>query len=89
MTPYHDQSRANGFERTFVHWVEPSELVWHKDRNNRIVHVLEGEGWQLQMDNSMPYLLKPNDVIRIPRDTFHRLWKGSGDLKLLIIEEQP
>ena len=87
MLPYNDRKLPKGFERIFLEAVESEELHWHKDRSHRIVTVLEGEGWSLQLDNSMPYVLKTGDVVGIPREVFHRLWKGSGDLKLLIVEE--
>ena len=88
MLPYSDRKLTNGFERVFLASVESSELHWHKDRCHRTVTVLEGEGWGLQMDNAMPYIMKQGDVVGIPRDTFHRLLKGSGDLRLLIVEDQ-
>jgi len=86
MLPYSDRKLTQGFERIFLEAVVSGELHWHKDHRDRTVTVIEGEGWSLQMDNSMPYVLKPGDVVGIPRDTFHRLLKGSGDLKLHIVE---
>jgi quercetin dioxygenase-like cupin family protein len=87
MNPYSDNKQIQGLERTFFQSVDSHELVWHQDHCHRLVTVVEGNGWQLQMDNCMPCNLKPGDVVRIPRDTFHRLLKGSGDLKLLIVED--
>ncbi len=87
MLPYSDRKLTNGFERVFSSELEPGELCWHRDREHRTVTVIESAGWSLQMDNSMPYVLKPGDVVGIPRNTFHRLLKGTGDLKVLIVED--
>ena len=87
MQPDADTTMLPGFERVFCHSVEDDELVWHRDKKHRVCKVLEGEGWAIQMDNSMPYTLKPGDVVLIPREVFHRLLKGSGDLRLMIVED--
>lgn len=71
--------------REFVDTPE-SELVWHRDYNDREVTVLSGKGWQLQIDNSMPTLLEENNNYYIPKGVYHRLIKGCGDLKLKIVE---
>jgi quercetin dioxygenase-like cupin family protein len=63
-----------------------SELVWHRDHNNREITVLSGNGWKLQLDNSMPTLLEENNKYCIPKGVYHRLIKGRGDLKLKIVE---
>ena len=46
--------RENIVRRTFSVDVDPSELVWHMDREDRVVKVLEGASWCLQMDNELP-----------------------------------
>ena len=47
MQPYKDDSNI----RTFSKNVDPMELVWHQDAEDREIEVLEGKGWELQMDN--------------------------------------
>ena len=39
------------------------ELVWHQDAEDREVEVLEGKGWELQMDNKLPFELVSGDHI--------------------------
>ena len=46
--------KENIVRRTFTVDVDPSELVWHMDREDRVVKVLEGASWYLQMDNELP-----------------------------------
>jgi hypothetical protein len=40
--------------RIFSPNVDDEELKWHRDRENRLVEVLEGEDWYLQMDDEFP-----------------------------------
>ena len=76
----------NKFTRTFSSDVPQSELVWHMDEENRIVEVLEDSEWLFQMDNELPRPLKKGLKFKIPKETFHRVIKGSGSLKILIEE---
>lgn len=78
--PYSD----NGSVRTFDSNVNSSELVWHRDRENRLVKVLEGEGWQFQYDDQLPFMLKEGDELFIEKMTYHRLLKGKSQLKVQI-----
>ena len=78
--PYQDDDSV----RTFDSSVNSSELVWHRDREDRIVTVLEGNGWSFQYDDSLPFELKQGDQFFIEKMTYHRLIKGSTNLKVLI-----
>lgn len=70
--------------RTFSQNIDEDELVWHRDREDREVTVLKETDWQFQFDNEIPQVLK--DVIFIPKNTYHRLIKGTGELNVHIIE---
>lgn len=72
--------------RTFPETVWEEDLVWHRDREDRTVKILSGAGWQLQMDNQLPKQLWGGDTHYIPKLTYHRLIKGSGELVVEIIE---
>lgn len=76
----------NEFTRTFSSNVPQSELVWHMDEENRLVEVLEDSEWSFQMDNELPRPLKKGLKFEIPKETFHRVIKGPGSLKILIKE---
>jgi hypothetical protein len=84
--PYIDESNDGYFLRTFCSDLDPDELYWHKDRNNRLIEVLSGKGWRLQFDNELPITLTESCKYLIPKETFHRLILGVGDLQLKIIE---
>jgi len=70
--------------REFSSEVDPMELVWHQDEEDRTIEILEGNGWQLQRDNELPLALQEGDSIFIPMGQIHRVIKGNTDLKIQI-----
>ena len=80
MKPY----KNKGNIRTFSKDVDPMELVWHQDSEDRDIEVLEGKGWGLQMDNELPFELVKGDRIFITEGQVHRILKGKTDLKIKI-----
>lgn len=76
--------RENIVRRTFSVDVDPSELVWHMDREDRVVKVLEGASWCLQMDNELPTKLIEGKEYFIPKMSYHRIIKGTSNLVLEI-----
>lgn len=84
--PYTELKCSNGKIRVFRESVREEDLVWHRDKNDRSVHVLEGQGWQLQRDNALPLLLLEGHSYSIDKMEFHRIIKGEGDLVIRIYE---
>jgi len=82
MNPYVD----DGSIRTFDPSVDSHELVWHRDREDRTVTVLEGNGWSFQYDDCLPEKLQPGDVFRISKESYHRILQGDTPLKLHILK---
>ena len=80
MNPYTNKGNI----RTFSKDVDPMELVWHQDKEDRDIEVLEGEGWQIQFDNELPFGIKKGDRIFITEGQIHRTIKGTTDLKIKI-----
>jgi hypothetical protein len=76
----------NKFRRVFTENVDSEELVWHRDREDREVFVESSNGWMLQMDNELPQVLQEGQKYFIPKETYHRIFKGTGDLKIVIDE---
>ena len=66
--------------RTFSKDVNEEELIWHKDRQNRTIHILSGEKWKIQLEDNLPLDLKIGKEYYIPKLTYHRVIKGEGDL---------
>lgn len=68
--------------REFDENIDPIELMWHRDNENRLVEAIEPTDWYLQLDNELP--LSMNKSIFIPRHEWHRVIKGTNKLKLKI-----
>ena len=60
------------------------DLVWHQDKEDRTIEILEGKGWAFQNDNELPLDISEGDRIFIPINKIHRLLKGTTDLKIKI-----
>jgi len=73
--------------REFSFEVDPMELVWHQDEEDRTIEILEGNGWQLQRDNELPLALQEGDSIFIPMGQIHRVIKGNNNLKIQITKQ--
>lgn len=87
VNPYvEERISANSFYRTFNKEVVSEELVWHRDHTTRIITIIEGEGWLLQLDNQLPVEMKIGDIFNIPALTYHRIKRGTTDLKIYIEE---
>lgn len=71
--PFEQITGFEGFIRTFSGTVNEEELVWHRDREDRKVTVIQSDGWYLQMDDELPIPMQPGDVFHIPREKWHRV----------------
>ena len=78
--PYIDEGNI----RTFYSNKPNNEFVWHRDHEDREIEILEGEGWCLQFENTLPYNLNETKKVFIPKNVYHRLIKGYNDLKVKI-----
>ena len=84
MRPYLQLETSEYIYRKFTQDISEEELVWHRDENDREVQILESTDWMFQFDNEIPQPLK--NKLFIPKDTYHRLIKGTGTLNILIQE---
>jgi len=76
------QLEKNTSIREFGENIDSKELIWHKDKEDRIVEVLSNENWFFQMDNELPKKLEGK--VFVPKETFHRVIKGTGNLSVKI-----
>lgn len=82
-----EQTENNGkLIRTFNPDVDDEELKWHQDLRDRKVVVIEGGGWEFQMEDDLPVELINAEQIYIPKLVWHRVIKGTGTL-IVEIEE--
>ena len=80
MNPYENKGNL----RTFSKDVDPMDLVWHQDKEDRTIVVIGGEGWAIQKDNQLPLELTEGDHIFIREGEVHRVHKGTTDLRIKI-----
>ena len=85
--PYIDlEVTDNYILRQFNESIDPIELLWHRDDEDRVVEIIGETDWSLQLDNSLPSSLQ--ERIFIPRHQWHRVIKGTGSLKLKIYKNE-
>ena len=77
----------NRLLREFSRDVTSDELVWHRDREGRIVRTLEGRGWALQVDGALPVPLRLGESHHIPAGTWHRLLRHPEATTLRLVVE--
>jgi hypothetical protein len=83
MRPYTDIEVTDEYIiREFNENIDPIELMWHRDDEDRTVEVMGKTDWQLQLENQLPTSI--NQLIFIPRHEWHRAIKGTGNLRLKI-----
>ena len=83
MNPYTDIETTDKYViREFSENIDPIELMWHRDDEDRTLEIIGDTDWGIQLDNQLPSSL--NQPIFIPRHEWHRVIKGSGKLKIKI-----
>ena len=83
MRPYLEEKKDGYLIREFSQDTPSFEFVWHRDREDRIVEAMHDTDWQFQLDNEFPIRLT-KDKLFIPKETYHRVIKGTGDLVVKI-----
>jgi hypothetical protein len=83
MTPYTDIEITDTYIiREFNENIDPIELMWHRDNEDRTLEIVGETNWRIQLDNKLPILLENHIFIR--KHEWHRVIKGTGTLKLKI-----
>lgn len=73
----------NEFIRIFSQETDSGDYYWHRDREDRIIESIEQTDWKIQLDNGLPKVI---DRVFIPMGIYHRVIKGTGDLKIKLIK---
>lgn len=84
--PYKESYHDGYIIREFSQHTSAFEFVWHRDKKDRMVESMHDTDWQFQLDNQIPQRLS-KDKLFIPKETYHRLIKGTGDLVVKIWQE--
>jgi hypothetical protein len=81
MLPFQETKLShNEFIRVFSNDTDSGEMVWHRDREDRIIESIGETDWLIQIDNELPKEI--NEKVFVPMGVYHRLIKGTGDLKI-------
>ena len=81
--PFEEEKiKDNIFIRTFSTDVDEMDLIWHTDKENRFIKVLEGNGWQFQYDEELPFEMTDGLGFPVMKGQIHRVIKGVGPLKI-------
>ena len=75
-----EQIDQYNFIRTFPADVDEMDLIWHADKENRIITVIKGRGWKFQFDEELPIKMTKGKSISILKGVIHRVIKGNGPL---------
>jgi hypothetical protein len=79
--PFIQQQISNNiFIREFKQETDSEEFSWHRDKEDRIIESIGETDWMIQIDNELPK--KIEGKIFIPKEVYHRVIKGTGDLKI-------
>ena len=81
--PYKEKIIDDYILREFSQSTPSFEFVWHRDKKDRWVQPVHETDWLFQLDNDIPRKLQKHKLF-IPKETYHRLIKGTGDLVVKI-----
>ena len=72
--------------RIFPEDTDEEMLKWHWDEEDREVYPLHKTDWEFQFDNELPQQI--NSKLEIPKGVFHRLIKGTGELRVIVYKQK-
>lgn len=85
MRPYKDVLIEDALIREFDENIDPIELMWHRDQQDRLIEAVEDTDWKFQLENQLPTEIRGE--IFIPKGVWHRIIKGARSVKIKIIEK--
>jgi hypothetical protein len=74
----------NVFIREFKQNTDSGDYQWHRDREDRIIESIGETDWMIQLDDELPKVIQGE--VFIPMGIYHRVIKGTGDLKIKLIK---
>lgn len=84
--PFKQEEKDGYLLREFKEEVDSEELIWHRDKKDRVVEVIKSCDWMLQLDNELPIRLEEGQKYFIPKKVYHRVHKGKNNLVVKIYE---
>lgn len=86
MNPFVDVHVWKNLRIRMFNSIQEDELIWHRDKKDRLCVVLYGDDWKFQLDNELPISISTGDHFAIEKGVYHRLLRGSTNLILVIKE---
>jgi hypothetical protein len=74
------------FIRDFEQDTDSGDYLWHRDREDRVIESIGETDWKIQIDDELPKPIKGK--IFIPMGIYHRVIKGTGNLKIKLIKNR-
>ena len=68
--------------REFNEDIDPIELLWHRDDEDRLIEIIGDTDWQIQLEDQIP--ISMNKPIFIRKHEWHRTIKGTDKLRIKI-----
>jgi|TARA_R100000900_G_scaffold115819_1_gene90665 hypothetical protein len=87
--PFNQFKQSGSIIRVFNENIIETELIWHQDREDRTIKVIEANGWGYQLDNQLPLPLEDGQELFIPKMMYHRVIKGNGSLVVEVWMNEP
>ena len=79
--PFKEEIVSNNvFIREFKQDTDSGEFMWHRDFEDRVIESISKTDWQIQLDDELPKVIQGE--VFIPMGVYHRVIKGTGDLKI-------
>ena len=78
--PFKEEIVDNIFIREFKQDTDSGDYCWHRDREDRIIESIGETDWKIQLDDELPKAIQGE--VFIPMGVYHRVIKGTGDLKI-------
>jgi hypothetical protein len=74
------------YVREFSADLDPQDMKWHWDGEDREFIVVQSDGWMFQRDNHLPIEMLPGDRIAVKEGEYHRGIKTDRVSTSLIIK---
>jgi hypothetical protein len=78
------QISEDTYIREFSQSSDVNEFMWHRDDEDRVIVTIEPTDWKIQLENKLPQSL--GSTVFIERGEWHRLIKGTGNLKIKVVK---
>jgi len=78
------QISEDTYIREFSQSSDVNEFMWHRDDEDRVIVTIEPTDWKIQLENRLPQSL--GSTVFIERGEWHRLIKGTGNLKIKVVK---